>query len=307
MYRQIMVPLDGSALAERALPCAERVAAASGATLHLVRVASPVFAAHETPDKHDTADFLADEMRGAEAYLEQVQACLVATGLTVHTRRIVGTIEGALLEYAQTEGIDLIVMCSHGRTGLARLPLGSIADHLVRHGTTPARAGRAFGPPPRPERAIVPLDGSAPAEEALLALAALRAADPGRRPIVRKVTLLRVVGSQEEGLEAEHYREGVARWLQRQGLVRGGERGCDRLVVFGDPAQAIVAAAEPNLLVVMATHGRSGLMRWALGSVADRVVTSGVAAVLLVRANMTVSTPITGAHAEESARDAPHR
>jgi len=280
MFRRIMVPLDGSELAERALPCAERLARLTGATLHLVRVAGPVF---ETTDaavpEAVYADFLVAEMRAAEAYLERVRARVDAAGLTVQARRISGTIAGALLIDERDAGIDLVVLCSHGRGAVTRFALGSVAERLLRHGAAPVLLVRAFGQPVALERAVVPLDGSALAEEALRVVAALVPA------LVQEVTLLRAIHTPEEGPEAERYLEEVAHRVQREGVIRGGERGCRRQVALGDPAQAIIDAAGTDKLVVMTTHGRSAVLRWALGSVADRVARGGAAAVLLVRAS----------------------
>lgn len=277
MFARIMVPLDGSALAERALPCAERLARLTGATIHLVRVAGPVFATESegtvAPETAATApaDFLAAEMRAAEAYLERVRARLSAVGVAVCAQRLSGTIAGALLDYAHRADTDLTVMCSHGATGLARLPLGSIADRLVRHGTTPVLLARAFGPPVSLEHAVVPLDGSPRAE------AALDVVVPLTRSVVRAVTLVRAVQGQEEGLEAERYLEDVARRLTQEHVA------CWRQVTQGDPAQVIIDTAGVDKLVVMTTHGHAGPARWVLGSVADRVIHGGTAAVLLVR------------------------
>ena len=101
--------------------------------------------------------------------------------------------------------------------------------------------------------------------------------------MVHEVRLLRAIGADEEELEAERYLVAEARRLRQKQLV------CHYQVIRGDPAQAIIEAAGSEVLVVMATHGRSGLTRWALGSVADRVAHGGVAGVLLVR---TGSTPV---------------
>jgi hypothetical protein len=105
-------------------------------------------------------------------------------------------------------------------------------------------------------------------------VAALRAAASGRgtRPLARELTLLRVVSSQEDGLEAEQYLEELAGRLAQEGLTTGSPQACQRQVVQGDAAAAILAAAGAQALIVMATHGRFGLTRWALGSVADRVM-----------------------------------
>jgi nucleotide-binding universal stress UspA family protein len=129
---------------------------------------------------------------------------------------------------------------------------------------------RAFGPAVALERAVVPLDGSLRAEAALGMVVRLAPA------VVQAVTLLRVVERSEEGPEAERYLAEVAERLTPQGLA------CQRQVLQGDPAQAILDVAGLDRFVVMATHGRSGLTRWALGSVADRVARGGAASVLLV-------------------------
>ena len=170
-------------------------------------------------------------------------------------------------------------MCSHGRTGLARFALGSVAEHLLRHGTAPVLLVRPFGDPVSLEHAVVPLDGSERAEKAL------QVVDQLARSVVHEVTLLRVIGAAEEGPEAERYLEEVAARLTQKHLV------CSRRVTQGDPAEAILDVAGTDKLVVLATRGRSGLMRWALGSVADRVAHGGAAAVLLVRAGAAPHTP----------------
>jgi nucleotide-binding universal stress UspA family protein len=87
-----------------------------------------------------------------------------------------------------------------------------------------------------------------------------------------------VIGAAEEGPEAERYLDEVARRLTQEHLA------CWRRVEQGDPAATIIDVAGTDKLVVLATHGRSGLTRWALGSVADRVAYGGAAAVLRVRA-----------------------
>jgi len=246
MFGRIMVPLDGSELAERALPCAERLARLMGATLHLVRVAGPVFETTnsavpetetETELERDDADFLVAEMRAAEAYLARVHDRLSDAGLAVHAQRVSGTIAGALLDYAREADIDLVVLCSHGRTGLARFPLGSVAEHLLRHGTTPVLLVRAFGGPVTLERAVVPLDGSEQAE------AALGVVDQLARSVVREVTLVRVIETGGEGPAADDYLERTALRLTREHLA------CGRKVAQGDPARVIIDAAGTDKLV----------------------------------------------------------
>jgi nucleotide-binding universal stress UspA family protein len=293
MLSKIMVPLDGSPLAERALPCATSVAAATGATVLLVRVTEPAItvgavappalvgtttrglAAPAALYLRDTPDSGATAVRraAAEAYLEATRYRLVrCTPITVETETLIGDAAANLLESERSDGIDLVVMCSHGRGGLARMALGSVADQLLHYGTTPLLLVRGFGDDLSLQQAIVPLDGSPHAEQVLPVLQELVPA------LVQDVTLLRVIDKEEERPGAEFYLAGIAQQLPRIGVSWHYE------VVEGDPAQAIVAVAGLHGLVVMATHGRSGLARWALGSVADRVAHGGVAGVLLVRA-----------------------
>src|SRR5919197_4522264 len=277
MFQQIMVPLDGSELAERALPCAERLGVATGATLHLVHVVElappltwPFAPAYLPGSVYD--DVVAQETQQATAYLDKMRERVAASGVHVRTEQMVGYAAATLLDYERDVGIDLVVMCSHGRTGLARLALGSVAERLLHHGTAPVLLVRPFGDPVTLEHAVVPLDGSERAEEAL------RVVDQLEHDIVHEVTVLRVIGAAQEGPEAERYLDEVAGRLTQEHLA------CRRRVEQGDPAETIIDVARTDKLVVMATRGRSGLTRWALGSVADRVAHGGAAAVLLVRA-----------------------
>ena len=158
MFTQIMVPLDGSALAERALPSAARLAAATGATLHLVRVVEPlpgavsVYRSVTEPSRH-----LDREARAATEYLDTIRTRLTAEGVRVEVHRRLGHALDALLQEQRTAGIDLVVMCSHGRGGVSRVALGSVATGLLQRGTAPVLLARAFGTPVALEHAVVPL------------------------------------------------------------------------------------------------------------------------------------------------------
>jgi nucleotide-binding universal stress UspA family protein/uncharacterized protein (DUF302 family) len=284
MYTQIMVPLDGSDLAERALPCAQRLAAVMGATLHVVRVVEPPAppARVRVPiNAYNT--FMREQIAEAHAYLTAVRARLSQDTTPVQTVHLVGECPDALLSYEQRAGIDLVVMCSHGRSGAARLLLGSVAASIVKYGAAPVLLVRACGEPVDLEHAIVPLDGSPRAEAALHVLAGLAGS------VIRWVHLLRVIDAGADGPGAEAYLVEVCQRLAPLGLA------CTTEVAWGDPAERIIARAGQTDLVLMATHGRTGIVRWTLGSVADRVARGGVAAVLLLRGE--------GTGAVRSARD----
>src|SRR5437588_11968033 len=122
-------------------------------------------------------------------------------------------------------------MCGHGRTGLARFALGSVAERLLHHGTAPVLLVRPFGDPVSLAHAVVPLDGSERAEEALRVVAQLA------RYVVHDVTVLRVIGAAEEGPDAERYLDAVAGRLTQAHLA------CWRWVAQGDPAATIIDVA----------------------------------------------------------------
>ena len=281
MFRRIMVPLDGSELAERALPCAEQLAVLGDATLHLVRVVEPPAEMTWMPGPlyvalRAYADPVERAMEEAATYLNGLCTNLAARGVRNAVAVPCGPAAATLLDYEREAAVDLVVMCSHGYGGLVRFALGSVAMHVLRHGAAPVLLMRALDGPVSLQHAVVPLDGSARAEKALRILHELAG------PVVREVTLLRVIAAPDEGPAAERYLDEVAQRLHGMGLV------CERRVARGDPAQVIIDVAGTDKLVVMATHGRSALTRWALGSVADRVARHGAAAVLLVRARNAV-------------------
>jgi nucleotide-binding universal stress UspA family protein len=134
--RQIMVALDGSPLAERALPLAVDISRATGATMLLVRV-EPFVTAGSAP--YETVpDFtrLEDEAAAAaEAYLRKVAADL-PQGVHAETFVLRGFSAATLIEFAEKEGVDLVVVSTHGRGGLRRMAMGSTADRVVRSGTS---------------------------------------------------------------------------------------------------------------------------------------------------------------------------
>jgi nucleotide-binding universal stress UspA family protein len=189
----------------------------------------------------------------------------------VEVHRRLGHALDVLLQEQRTAGIDLVVMCSHGRGGVSRVALGSVATGLLQRGTAPVLLARAFGEPVALEQAVVPLDGSPRAEEALRLVEQLAGS------VIHEVTLLRMIDRPAEGPEAERYLEQIAHSLQARGVR------CTRRVERGSPAERIMAVAGRDKLVVMTTRGRGGVLRWALGSVADRVARDGATAVLLVR------------------------
>lgn len=283
MFTHIMVPLDGSELAERALPTAERLAAATGATLHLVRVVDLPQTLKAVPPPVYLPDNLFDEIMAwetntATTYLAAVRERVAREAhVTAQAQQLSGDTAASLLDYELAAGIDLVVLCSRGHSGLTRFALGSIAERLLRHSPVPILLVRVVDALVTLDHALVPLDGSERAEEALTVCAHL-AHDVD---LVRAVTLLRVIETPDQRTEAERYLEGAERRLRTMGFPEQGT--CTRRVEQGHPAQVIIDMAGTDALIVMASHGRAGWTRWMLGSVAERVAHHGTAKVLLLR------------------------
>ncbi len=276
MFRQVLVPLDGSRAAEQALPVARTLALATHATVHLVRVVRlpmppwAVMGAYLPQSAYDVA-LRADE-DAALASLEAASARLVAGGLSASTTTLLGDVAPQLLLYEREHWIDLVVLGLHGHAGPARLTLGSVVTHLLRHGTAPLLLLDGCVDPVCLAHAVVPLDGSAAHEDVLRVLAALAPT------VVHRVSLLRVVQDESQRPGGECYLAGVAEQLGRQGL-----QIVDRRVVVGCPESAIRELAGTEHMIVMATHAHMSLLHWLPSTVAERVVHQKAAAVLLVR------------------------
>jgi nucleotide-binding universal stress UspA family protein len=302
-YRRIVVPLDGSELAERALPHAEAVAHLTHAPLHLVRVIDPT---HLAPlagvalrrDATALQLLLEDERIAAREYLERIERDLLARQQKVSVEYRHGPAARELL--AVTQPGDLVIMSTHGLGGLARWFLGSVAEEVVRRATVPVWLVRVSDTEPTSfaiRRLVVPLDGSALAEDALRPALAL--AKRLHVPI-HLITVIDVSGALALELavatvNTSRLEETLIR-LFAEAEIRLG-RACERLrhagvetsteVRHGSPGQAIVAAAQPGDLIVMTSHGRTGLPRWFLGSVAEAVIRHASVPVLLVHSTAT--------------------
>ena len=139
MYRKILVPLDGSALSESVLE--HVIAIASGCKVPevvLIRVSQPLDQTVTIAVDYETASELDNAHREeAVSYLEQVATGLKEKGLLVNTVVIKGKPAEEILNYAQSSGVDMIIMSSHGRSGATRWVLGSVADKVIRHSTVP--------------------------------------------------------------------------------------------------------------------------------------------------------------------------
>jgi nucleotide-binding universal stress UspA family protein len=298
MYQSILVPLDGSAFGEHALPLAWSIARRANGRLQVVHV-------HELKaDRLLTFYNLDPAVPEAErAYLHQVARRLAAQGeVAVDTALVSGPVAGALQAYAATTKADLVVMTTHGRGPLSRAWVGSVADQLVRSLPLPILLVRPRGtvpdvtPEPVLRHVLIPLDGSALAEQMIQPAVALGGLMQADYTLLRVVPPVRFPGYDPTGAElceqdeppllrqhrreAEYYLDHVAEALQAQGL-----RVQARVVVHLHAATAILEELQGGTIdaLALATHGRGGLSRLLLGSVADKVLRGTSIPVLLHR------------------------
>lgn len=300
MIRSILVPLDGSAFAEHALPLAMALARRCAAGLHLVQAHVPVLAIESLNLLDDALDA---ELRQRErAYLDEAaERVRDRVNVPVRTAMPVGPVADVLIEEARRAEAELIVMTTHGRGPLSRFWLGSVAEEIVRRGPAPVLLLRPtegavdLGAVPELRRILLPLDGSPAAERVLpdaVALAAAMAAEFRLIQVVPPVPVLgydlggyAAAGSdiamlERQETDAHTYMQRVKEWLEARGLH------ADVRVAVGEPAAAAIleeAQACHCDMIAVHTHGRSGLSRMLLGSVADKVVRGAACAVLVHR------------------------
>ncbi|HEX6617040.1 MAG TPA: universal stress protein [Gemmatimonadales bacterium] len=287
-FKAILVPLDGSALAEQALPAAMTLADAAGASLHLVTVQPPMPPVMN-PDAPIPPDMLEEERARLDIYLQGTARELSARCASpVRHALLFGPPAPAIGAYARANAIDLIVTTTHGRSGLKRLALGSVAEEILRSVAVPV----LLFPPEtavvnRPASfgtVLVALDGTAGAGVVLEAAAALGSlAHSTAYTLVHVIeqpaaVLARIVLFPEQ--VAPDWREqrvaGAHTALQAMaGPLRAAGGTAFTRVLAGRPvSQQILASARAcqSDLVVMGTHAPTGAERLLLGSVADDVI-----------------------------------
>lgn len=277
MFRTILVPTDGSPLSERALPAAIEIAHAQDAELRFVRVVQWLQWMDMGPEGYMSADVYDQVMEAldqdAQQSLDRAVAAAQTSGVRASAARLHGFPIPAVLDYEAEHQPDLVVMATHGRTGLARFARGSVADAVVREGTAPVLLIHSFGDEAGPmKRAVVPLDGSAVAEEAIPIVEALAG-----QPLAH-VHLVQATRAAEDVPVAREYLMRIAERLATSRLeVSTG-------VAAGEPHWVISEAAKDGDLVIMATHGRGGVDRLRHGSVATQALHELTVPLLLVRA-----------------------
>lgn len=300
MIHRILIPLDGSELALQALPHGALQARKLGAQIILLCVLEPVPAS--AAEWVVPLDLDLDRVQAeAESYLADMAEPLVEQGLHVDIRTCPGPPAETILAFARAEGVDLIVMSTHGRSGIGRWVYGSVADKVLRGADVPIFLLRVSDAQPPAgvsdyQRLLVPLDGSELAELALPYAEAWAKAFEAEVILLRVPTLPAYVSLGPDASmlapavlgeaydEADAYLANLVRKLKAKGLAVH-----KAAVEPGAIADTIVDYARDAGVdcIVMSTHGRSGLGRWVYGSVADRVLRAAGVPVLLVRASAT--------------------
>jgi len=306
MYKKVLVPLDGSELAESVFTYARELAGRMGLELIFLHVCAPdereLLPMRRAYVEHaaETARCAAEELQQKAGIKDQCE--MVAAQAEV----AVGYPAEEILRYAEAHKADLILMATHGRSGIKRWTMGSVADKVLLTSKIPVWLVRAQAPEEGAReklavrRILVPLDGSKLAESVLPHVEML-AAQRGIDKV--EVSLLRVC--KPSVISFGYDESGVPQSLRKQAdkELADCKRTSDRyfaririrlekagmktrsVVMEGEPAEEIIRYAGSNSydLIVMASHGRSGISRWAYGSVAGKVLHGVTCPILLVR------------------------
>ena len=278
MYTKVMVPLDGSPLAEVALPYAEEIAAKMGSDMVLFTVLPGEDGEEYKNHLSYTKKIVDVTMLQVEKYLKGSVAC--ATNVCTATRA--GNPAEGILDFADKGYPCLIVMATHGRSGLSRWAVGSIADKVVRATTrqpvllirakgahSEVRAKRLF------KKALVPLDGSVVSEAVIPFISAIAL------KLRMELTLLQVIPRTNHTFTAaETYLREWCQRLEEKGISAGYQ------VSIGGAADQIIDYADETAsdLVAMSTRGQTAINLWSLGSVTQKVLLGGNSPLLLIRA-----------------------
>jgi len=289
-FKRILVPLDGSDMAERALAPALALAKAMSAKLFFVRVAIPL-TLNLDPKLYQRMI----EVRQVEAkrYLRSFQPSSSSTLVDIETQVLVGRAARSIINFAQEKGIDLIVMSSHGRSGVNRWIYGSVADKVL-HNAPCAKViihPQVIIEPFSIKRILVPLDGSSLAELALEPARALAEAVSAElislhvtstpqidvQPVPGWPGLNAVAEAADQ--EADAYLQGV------QAAMGDSPVSIRSLCASGPAAERIIDIADSQQvdLIVMCSHGRSVIERRVFGSVAEKVLRGANCVTLVIQ------------------------
>jgi len=275
---KVIIPLDGSPLAEVALPYAEEIAGKMESEVILLTVIS----SEETEDYHTHYTYMSKMADITQCQIRKYLKEPEKTTIKVGTATRVGNPAEGILDYVNKGHKCLVVMATHGHSGISRWAMGSVADKVVRadmkqpllliraKGAHPdVRARRIF------KKALVPLDGSEESETVIpyISEVALN--------LQMELTLIRVIPKTNHILAStEAYLQNWCQQIKKTGVSAKYE------VRVGAPADQIIDLADDSAsdIVAMSTHGQTAVNLWSLGSVAQKVLLGGNTPLLLIKA-----------------------
>jgi nucleotide-binding universal stress UspA family protein len=276
MFERILVPLDGSERAEAVLGQIDPILRSEDAEIILFRAVEPWTDGY-SPNWETTQSMQLKFEEESRAYLSKIENRLRDQGARV--RSLLGQAPAAdsILRAASQEGASLIAMSTHGRTGLARWVFGSVAEKILRTSPIPLFLVRSLNTDSKgghlPKKILVPID----------------AADPSLDVVPCAVEIARLFGARVILLNVceDHPQCSVAvpQMTRADEQFRKAGVSSEPVMRKGDPASEILDACEEQGadLIALATHGRSGVSRWVLGSVAEKVLRNAIVPLLVVR------------------------
>ena len=288
LFQRILVPLDGSDLAQRALSYAEAIARRKKSELILLSVV------------HTDIEHKEDRLH--KSHLDITAEKLQAQGITVSTAVVNGHVAEEIVDYSAKNNINLIIISTHGYSGVKRWMLGSVAQKVLYSTGTPVLLVKSHAPPlvcANINKILVPLDGS-PFSETIFPYLERLAAGTDTEAVLLEVVESPVVpsyGSRPINPTWVKYRDSAWEELQQQAteylnniqndLAQKGIKLKPKVIKseLGEVAKKIIqiAHSEDTDLIIVATHGRTGVSHWMYGSVANKLVDESTQPLLLVR------------------------
>ena len=300
MYSRILIPLDGSKTAEKVLPYARSLVGKFKVPVELLAVVDiGEIAMHMASEKARFLDtMIEDATRQSTSYLQGIAGTFPGTTVTCSVEK--GKAEECIIEKGATDKAMLITMATHGRSGLNRFLLGSVAEKVLRGAVNPlllirATEGAGSEGAATINSVIVPLDGSALAENFLPMAVEMAKQLDLEIELFRAYQIPYNVYAGDEGFyagnfdellagvrdEATEYLDKKAAELKKLGVTKVS---CVSKEGFAGDEIISLGRKTPDNVIAMSSHGRSGVKRWVLGSVAETVVRHSGDPVLIVRA-----------------------
>ncbi|MBN2462133.1 MAG: universal stress protein [Dehalococcoidia bacterium] len=280
-YQKVLVPLDGSELAERAIPYAKAIAKSEGSEIILFTVST-------NSERLD---------RPMKAYLDVNAKELESQRIKVPAVTAYGNVAEEVIKFAEKHKVDLIIISTHGHSGIKRWMLGSVAEKILYGTSTPVLLIKSKAPKTSKvefKKVLATLDGSAFAETSMPYVKELTKGTGGKVILLRICEPPTLSADRSPAIKPswEEYRDTLMTEIKQQALeylekVKANFKTTPvkGQVVMGQAADGILEVAQKEKvdLIAMTTHGRTGVSRWVYGSVATRIVGESLQPILLIR------------------------